>query len=350
MGNKQKKKNKKERKKNQKIESMLNGPNEKKQVKILILGTGESGKSTFVKQIHLIHKDGFDTKTRERFKIAIHFNLIKGLQDLIEGLPLIRKNVQKSLSEVAQDFLQLNPRTGLTTTIIDAVESLWADESIKEMYEQRSLIQIPSSTNYFLDSLERISKNDYLPNDNDIIMCRIPTTGINQVQFEDQGLQWSLIDVGGQRSERRKWIHHFDNVSIVFYVIALDEYDQALYENIEINRMTESLDLLSQTLGNQIFRKTPCFLIFNKFDLFQKKIKKVDLNVCFKKYKGGKNEQNALNFIYKTFKKAVSSKKRNINCFSSIGTETDNVCQVLKQVQESVKRNSPHILSSLNQI
>ncbi|KAJ3436033.1 guanine nucleotide-binding protein g(o) subunit alpha [Anaeramoeba flamelloides] len=350
MGNQQKKKKKKERKKNKKIDNMLNDPNQKKEVKILILGTGESGKSTFVKQIHLIHKDGFDTKTRQRFRVAIHFNLIKNLQDLIEGLPLIRKSVSKPLTEVAENFLQLNPRTNFTSTIIDVVESLWADKSIKKMYERRSLIQIPSSTNYFLDSLHRISKNDYLPNDNDIIMCRIPTTGINQVQFEDQGLQWSLIDVGGQRSERRKWIHHFDNVSIVFYVIALDEYDQALYENIEINRMTESLDLLSQTLGNQIFRKTPCFLVFNKLDLFQKKIKKVDLNVCFKKYKGGKNEEKALNFIYKTFKKSISSKKRTVNCFSSIGTETENVSEVLQQIQESVKRDSPHILSSLNQI
>lgn len=37
-----------------------------------------------------------------------------------------------------------------------------------------------------------------------------------------------MIDVGGQRSERRKWIHSFENVTSVMFLVAISEYDQTL--------------------------------------------------------------------------------------------------------------------------
>lgn len=40
-----------------------------------------------------------------------------------------------------------------------------------------------------------------------------------------------MVDVGGQRSERRKWIHCFENITSIIYLAAISEYDQVLYEN-----------------------------------------------------------------------------------------------------------------------
>lgn len=39
-----------------------------------------------------------------------------------------------------------------------------------------------------------------------------------------------MVDVGGQRSERRKWIHCFESVSSIIFCVALNEYDQVLLE------------------------------------------------------------------------------------------------------------------------
>jgi hypothetical protein len=41
-----------------------------------------------------------------------------------------------------------------------------------------------------------------------------------------QGVIYVLIDVGGQRTERRKWIHYFDKCRGIIFVAALSEYDQ----------------------------------------------------------------------------------------------------------------------------
>jgi guanine nucleotide-binding protein G(i) subunit alpha len=38
------------------------------------------------------------------------------------------------------------------------------------------------------------------------------------------------FDVGGQRSERKKWIHCFEDVTAIVFVVAISEYDQRLYE------------------------------------------------------------------------------------------------------------------------
>lgn len=50
----------------------------KRLVKILLLGAGESGKSTFLKQMRIIHGQDFDQKAKEEFRATIFSNVIKG--------------------------------------------------------------------------------------------------------------------------------------------------------------------------------------------------------------------------------------------------------------------------------
>ena len=57
-----------------------------------------------------------------------------------------------------------------------------------------------------------------------------------QIEFEYKSLVFHMFDVGGQRSERKKWIHCFDNVDCVLFVVAMSEYDQVLFEDRCVNR------------------------------------------------------------------------------------------------------------------
>jgi hypothetical protein len=51
-----------------------------------------------------------------------------------------------------------------------------------------------------------------------------------------------MFDVGGQRSERKKWIHCFENVNCLLFLVAISGYDQSLLEDRDgvSNRMTPS--------------------------------------------------------------------------------------------------------------
>lgn len=72
-----------------------------------------------------------------------------------------------------------------------------------------------------------------------------------------------LVDVGGQRSERSKWIHSFDSVTSVIFCVALSEYDQVLLEDSSQNRMAESLVLFESIWISRHFvlgQNIGCFL------------------------------------------------------------------------------------------
>ena len=95
-----------------------------------------------------------------------------------------------------------------------------------------------------------------------------------------------MFDVGGQRSERKKWIHCFEGVTAIIFCVALSGYDLVLAEDEEMNRMTESTKLFESICNNKWFVDTSIILFLNKKDLFEEKIRHSPLSVCFPEYKG----------------------------------------------------------------
>ena len=98
----------------------------------------------------------------------------------------------------------------------------------------------------FFDRLDSIVQPDYLPTDEDILHVRIRTTAIAETDFDFGGMHFRMIDVGGQRNERRKWIHQFQDVTALLFCVSLAEYDQVLAEDGKTNRMQESLILFKE--------------------------------------------------------------------------------------------------------
>lgn len=83
----------------------------------------------------------------------------------------------------------------------------------------------------FFADVDRLFAKDYLPTDQDILRTRLRTTGITETIFELGNLTYRMFDVGGQRSERKKWIHVFDNVQVVLFLVAISGYDHVLVED-----------------------------------------------------------------------------------------------------------------------
>jgi guanine nucleotide-binding protein G(i) subunit alpha len=81
-----------------------------------------------------------------------------------------------------------------------------------------------------------------------------------------------LLPVGGQRSERKKWIHCFENVTAIVFLVAISEYDQKLYEDESVNRMQEALTLFDSICNSRWFVRTSIILFLNKIDLFAEKL------------------------------------------------------------------------------
>lgn len=118
-----------------------------------------------------------------------------------------------------------------TPDIRDKLKRLWQDPGMREVFEHRNKFQCNDSAIHFLNSLDRISRSSYVPTNEDILHTRVPTTGVVQFNFNCNGIAFLIVDVGGQRSERRKWLHVFDDTNALIFVAAISEYDQKLRED-----------------------------------------------------------------------------------------------------------------------
>jgi len=106
--------------------------------------------------------------------------------------------------------------------------------------------------------------------------------------FNNTKLIGSMFDVGGQRSERKKWIHCFEAVTCIIFCVALSEYDQVLLEVNTINRMEESLTLFGSIVNSAWFTRTSIVLFLNKIDIFRRKLLTVPLERYYPDYEGNR--------------------------------------------------------------
>lgn len=72
----------------------------------------------------------------------------------------------------------------------------------------------------------------------------------SETHFQIGELKYKLFDVGGQRSERKKWIHCFENVTAIIFLVAISEYDQLLYEDQNVVSRGFSLFLCDERANN----------------------------------------------------------------------------------------------------
>jgi guanine nucleotide-binding protein subunit alpha len=99
-------------------------------------------------------------------------------------------------------------------------------------------------------------------------------------------LIYRIFDVGVQRSERKKWIHCFENITAIVFMVDISKYDQVLIEDESVNRMSEALSLFDSICNSRWFVKTSMILLFNKTDLFKDKLTKSPMGKYFPDYSG----------------------------------------------------------------
>jgi guanine nucleotide-binding protein G(i) subunit alpha len=167
------------------------------------------------------------------------------------------------------------------------------------------MIHFPGDTNSsfysYFDSISRISQPDYMPNDQDVLRSRVKTTGITETTFIIKELTYRMFDVGGQRSERKKWIHCFENVTTILFLVAISEYDQLLFEDETVNRMQEALTLFDSICNSRWFVKTSIILFLNKIDRFKEKLPVSPMKNYFPDYEGMGNLQVSRNILVHNF-------------------------------------------------
>jgi GTPase SAR1 family protein len=308
--------------------------------KLLLLGAGESGKSTLFKQMIQIYGKGFPESERKSFTNIIYNNIITSMKTLVQQsenygrVSSDLENAKRLVDEELKGDEEIDEKLG------DTLKSLWEDAGIQATFEQRANFQLTDSTKYFMDRLDEIMKDGYIPSEQDVLRSRVRTTGIVENDFVIDGNQFKMYDVGGQRNERKKWIHCFENVTAVLFVAAISEYDQVLYEDENTNRMVEALNLFEEICNSRWFRETSMILFLNKRDLFAEKIKKVPLSKYFPDYTGDNSFEAAAEFLQEQFESKNRNPDKQVYTHITCATDTGNIAAVFNAVKDIIIRKS----------
>jgi GTPase SAR1 family protein len=328
---------------NREIEKQLrlDKKNQRRELKLLLLGTGESGKSTFIKQMRIIHGTGYsDDDKRSHIKL-VYQNIFMAMHIMIRAMDTLKIQYRDKRNEQEHTPLVRSVDYETVTTFepqyVEAIKSLWSDPGIKECYDRRREYQLTDSAKYYLDSIDRIAAPGYLPTEQDVLRVRVPTTGIIEYPFDLENIIFRMVDVGGQRSERRKWIHCFENVTSIMFLAALSEYDQVLVESDNENRMEESKALFRTIITYPWFTNSSVILFLNKKDLLEEKIMHSHLVDYFPEFDGPKRDaQAAREFILKMYVDLNPDSDKIIYSHFTCATDTENIRFVFAAVKDTI--------------
>eukprot|EP01084_Bolivina_argentea_P071229 129533_1 len=333
---------------------------QKKRIRILILGPGDSGKTTILKQmkkINHIHDDSDCVRMTAYIKDAIvgYMKTLCYQSEILYDEHDEKTLINDNLEELRNEIMQLQAPYNLTKDLAKKIKILWSDNGIKETLNQRHHYQIPDNVEYFFNKIDKVATEKYIPSFADYLRIRSTSTGFAQTNITaniDKFGQhtFEFTDVGGQRSERKKWMRFIsEDIDAVLYVIALSDYDLKLWEDDKTNRLVEAINLFREIMikGN-FFTNKSVLLFFNRYTLFKEKIKKIPITVAFDDFPTSElnpnDEDDVVRFIAGKFLQVFEDQNINLagplHIIRTDAEDTDNIDKVFRDITlDLVKQN-----------
>ena len=280
--------------------------NKRRECRMLLLGVGNSGKSTILKQMKIIHHGGYTTEELALCRATIYKNVLECARAIVEAMRQFGIEAEnpenKEFCDYIMDYnLDSSLDMPLERTLGDAITSVWNGSCVAKVLEHENEFYLMDNARYFFDEVNRITAPDYLPTEADILRSRTITTGICETRFSMGELRMHLFDFGHLQGERKKWIHCFENVTSIILPVALSDYDRVLCGQ---NVLMESLVLFDSIANSRLFRQTSIILFLNKVDVFKNKLARSPFRNHFPDYLGGNDVNGAAKYLLGRFDRA----------------------------------------------
>ena len=312
--------------------------------KILILGTSNSGKSTLYRQMQIINTAGFSEEERKAYKKIITDNVVDCILLLLNKWKNSQIPQNPEVADLILEFRDLSSghrwdlSKGEETKLLQLSQQLWDLQVIKEIFEShRSEMECPDSVTYLLNTINDVVEEDSLPSNQQILRSRLTTTGVRSLNFTYENTIVQIIDVGGQRSERRKWIHYFDDIEVLLFCVSVNEYDMTLREDPSTSSMAESLEIFESVINSDWFKSKQVVVFLNKIDLFEEKLMNSNIEEYHPDFVGNpRSYDDVIGFIKKKYLDCDKQADRSVFFFTTCATDTDSISKVSRVCFDSV--------------
>lgn len=123
------------------VSETLPAPKKSKEVRILLLGSGESGKSTIIKQMKIIHQNGYSREEMLSFRPFIYKNIMMGVEQVINAvealeIDTILEKCHEQITFLRTVSLDYETMTRIPEELVDAINFLWLEGGVKVVFDQ----------------------------------------------------------------------------------------------------------------------------------------------------------------------------------------------------------------------
>ncbi|KAJ7122487.1 guanine nucleotide binding protein, alpha subunit [Mycena crocata] len=304
---------------------------------VLVLGAPESGKSSFMKQARLLSSELPDAE-RNAYRDAIYAAVIATIRGTLDDLPAQFRN-----QDLIASFFQRSTR------LMDSsaqLHNIWADSEIQAAL--RSSLQ---SSLYLIGSLDRISDPSYTPTDDDIIRFKLPSPPVSDVAFSldlnhpsAYTFRTKLTCIHRSIGLQRKWIHSFDGVEAVIFLVEASSYDQMISSSDEaedsepVNAIREAIRQFEAIRMHPRFSQTAMALVMNKTAALAQKLGTSPLAIHFPDYAGGNDPAAASQYLSGQFT-AYSTRYGQTRSWCTNVVDINSMSGLLREIAEFILRH-----------
>lgn len=291
--------------------------------------------------MRIIHSSGFQEDERVQVKAVIYSNVVIAFRVLLEIMQDEKIEFADEKTKVYADVIEdaeadVDANQAFRDSRVkDAMMGMWKDNGVQQAVSKSHEFALNDNLSFYFKSITRMFDPNWLPDDQDMLHARLRTTGITETLFELKELTFRMMDVGGQRSERKKWIHCFEGVQCLLFMAALSGYDQCLVEDVNANQMHEAFMLFESLVNGEWFKDKPIILFLNKIDIFREKLARSPIKTHFPDYQGRENDEEAAKkYFADRFRSINKTTGREIYIYFTNATDTNLLKQTMQAVQD----------------
>eukprot|EP01130_Rhizamoeba_saxonica_P003640 TRINITY_DN1516_c1_g1_i1.p1 TRINITY_DN1516_c1_g1~~TRINITY_DN1516_c1_g1_i1.p1 ORF type:complete len:437 (+),score=69.38 TRINITY_DN1516_c1_g1_i1:28-1338(+) len=235
--------------------------NNKSNYRILVIGGGFAGKTTITNYIRYISNESQIIEHFSNCQDYIFSGMYSRLMYALWDVP--------DLHDISEYKLyNANQNEDTKTQIINMYNSFTPE--MLDILNNSLYTEIQHIIGRFNQLLDEGYLNCEIT---DILSMRHRTTGISEWPFSLNGMDGKIIDVGGPRSERRKWMVCFQDMDGLLFCCNLATLDEYMMEDDTANVLIENRMLFQQVASSHYFANVPLIIVFTNLSTFDAKVK-----------------------------------------------------------------------------
>ena len=217
-----------------------------------------------------------------------------------------------------------------------------------------------------MDNIHDLLNPDYILSNQEVIRGQIETTSLHRLSVDIDGSQFEFLDVGGVRSERRKWDQYYEAVDLVMFIVSLPGYYQCLVEDSNTvslmvaffpidqvshlrnpkTQMREALKTFESVTKAEPLKHTPIVLFLNKTDMFMNRLVDIPISDHFMNFKGGSDYPQACEYFAQRFRKLDRRENGKLYFNLTNAGNIDMFQQTLRTLRLTAVKSNPVSISS----